>query len=124
MDLHLGYEAVDPWPLKRTDVRDDKAHDAALAPKCLLRANKDAGVIEIDSETTLSGVPAEAWTYRLGSLCALEWILDQYREKKPKDPTIRAKFDTYRFAAHKDEVIDLLQRVTTVSVRTAAITAA
>jgi len=51
----------------------------------------------------------------------LEWILDQYKEKKPKDPTIREKFNTYRFADYKEKVIDLLMRVTTVSVRTAAI---
>ena len=41
------------------------------------------------------------------SLSALEWILDQYREKRPKDPTLREKFNTYRFAGYK-EVIDLL----------------
>ncbi len=56
--------------------------------------------------------------------CALEWILDQYKEKKPKDPTIREKFNTYRFADYKEKVIDLLMRVTTVSNRTVAITAA
>ena len=45
-------------------------------------------------------------------------MLDQYKEKKPKDPTIREKFDTYRFADYKEKVIDLLMRVTTVSVET------
>jgi predicted helicase len=47
---------------------------------------------------TLAGIPAEAWNYRLGNRSGLEWILDQYKESKPKDPTIREKFDTYRFA--------------------------
>ncbi len=51
--------------------------------------------ITLDSETVLSGIPPEAWEYQLGNRSALEWILDQYKEKKPKDPTIRAKFDTY-----------------------------
>ena len=67
---------------------------------------------------------AEAWEYKLGNRCALEWILDQYKEKKPKDPTIREKFNTYRFADYKEKVIDLLLRVTTVSVRTVEITRA
>ena len=80
-----------------------------------------SGSITLDSETTLTGVPPEAWTYKLGNRSALEWILDQYKEKKPKDPTIREKFDTYRFADYKEKVIDLLMRVTTVSVRTVAI---
>jgi len=39
-----------------------------------------------------------AWDYRLGNRSALEWILDQYKEKKPKDPTVREKFNTYHFA--------------------------
>jgi predicted helicase len=49
-------------------------------------------------------------------------VLDQYKEKKPKDPTLREKFDTYRFANYKEKVIDLLLRVTTVSVQTVRIT--
>ncbi|MFC2131549.1 hypothetical protein ACFLSQ_08960 [Bacteroidota bacterium] len=44
--------------------------------------------------------------------------MDQYKEKKPRDPTIREKFNTYRFADYKEKVIDLLMRVTTVSVET------
>ena len=48
-------------------------------------------------------------------------MLDQYKEKKPKDPTIREKFNTYRFADYKEKVIDLLARVTTLSVGTMGI---
>jgi predicted helicase len=51
-------------------------------------------------------------------------VLDQYKERKSKDPTIREKFDTYRFADYKEKVIDLLARVTTVSVETVRITQA
>ena len=45
-------------------------------------------------------------------------MLDQYKEKKLRDPTIAAKFNTYRFADYKEDVIELLGRVCTVSVRT------
>ena len=63
-------------------------------------------------------MPKEAWEYKLGNRSALEWILDQYKEKKPTDPTIAEKFNTYRFADYKEKVIDLLKRVCTVSVET------
>ena len=63
-------------------------------------------------------MPPDAWRYKLGSRSALEWVLDQYKEKKPRDPTIRERFDTYRFADHKERVIDLLMRVCAVSVKT------
>ena len=52
---------------------------------------------------------------------ALEWILDQYKQKKPSDQTIAKKFNTYRFADYKEHVIDLLKRVCTVSVETVKI---
>jgi len=118
MELHIGYEQAAPWPLKRTDTPDAKARAAGQSPKCMLKADPAAGRIVIDSETVLDGVPPEAWTYRLGNRCAIDWVLDQHKERKPKDPTIRAEFDTYRFAEHKELVIDLLARVTTVSLET------
>ena len=92
----------------------------ALQPKIKvkLKADKEKGIIELDELTFLSGVPKEAWEYKLGNRSALEWILDQYKEKKPTDPTIAEKFNTYRFADYKEQVIDLLKRVCTVSVET------
>ncbi len=124
MALHIGYETVEPFKLKRVDVPDEKVRAAGFAPKALLRSDHEAGRIALDTETTLSGIPPEAWTYKLGNRCAIDWVLDQYKERKPKDPTIREKFDTYRFADYKEKVIDLLARVTTVSVETMRIVAA
>lgn len=103
---------------------DERSRKAGLAPKALLRVNKETGNIQLDSETQLTGVPPRAWTYKLGNRSALEWVLDQYKEKTPKDPTIREKFNTYRFADHKEKVIDLLKRVTRVSVVTMQIVGA
>ena len=80
--------------------------------------HKSRGTITLDERTTLAGVPEKAWEYRLGSRSALEWVLDQYKERKPRDPTIREKFNNYRFSDHKERVIDLLRRVCTVSAAT------
>ena len=70
--------------------------------RAILRADKERGVIRLDERTTLRGVPADAWRYMLGNRSALEWVLDQYKEKKPRDPTIRERFNTYRFADYKE----------------------
>ena len=118
MDMHIGFEAVEPFPLTRTDTADEKARKAGLPPKAILKSDREHGRIVLDSETTLSGIPASAWDYKLGNRSALDWVLDQYKEKKPKDPTIRAKFNTYRFADYKERVVELLRRVTIVSVET------
>lgn len=122
MDLHINYEDVEPWPLERIDTPSKRAEGSA--PKAVLRSDHDAGNIRLDADTQLTGVPTEAWHYRLGNRTAIDWVLDQHKEKKPKDPTIREKFNTYRFADYKEKVIDLLGRVTRVSVETVAITVA
>jgi len=76
----------------------------------------------LDTETQLSGVPTAAWDYKLGNRSAIDWVLDQHKEKKSRDPIVREKFNTYRFADHKEWVVDLLSRVVTVSGRTVEIT--
>lgn len=48
-------------------------------------------------------------------------VVEVYNEMTLKDPTIREKFNTYRFADHKEKVIDLLKRVCTVSARTVVV---
>ena len=115
MDLHLNYEIIEPYGLKRVEIATKDN------PKAKLKVDKPNGVIILDDNTQLTGVPAIAWEYKLGNRSALEWILDQYKEKKPKDPTIAKLFNTYKFADYKEQVIDLLHRVCTVSIRTMAI---
>lgn len=120
MALHIGYEKAEPWPLKRTDTPDEKARAAGVVPKAMLRADRDNGTIQLDAETRLADIPPEA----LGNRSGIDWVLDQYKEKTPKDPTIREKFNTYRFADYKEKVVDLIARVTRVSVETIKITEA
>ena len=139
MELHLGYESATPFKLERVETpsalsgtspksagmktpKSSSSADLGEAGRgsvvTRLMARKERGEIEIDSVTTLRGVPAEAWEYRLGTYSALEWILERYKEKKPKDPTIAEKFNTYQFAEYKEQVIELLGKVCTVSVET------
>jgi predicted helicase len=135
MKLHINYEEEKPFALKRIDIKavEKKQKQKEFVPKVKepepmfgmkprikvkLRADKTAGTIELDDITTLKGIPKEAWDYKLGNRSAIEWILDQYKEKKPKDPTIAEKFNCYRFADHKEEVIELIRKVTTVSMET------
>ncbi|MBV5311341.1 type ISP restriction/modification enzyme, partial [Chromatium okenii] len=111
IDCHAYFERVKPFGLKRMD-------RPTVTPKCRLKADKTAGTIDIDGVTILEEIPPQAWQYQLGNRSALEWVLDQYKEKTPKDLTIREHFNTYRFAEHKEAVIELLDRVCQVSVDT------
>lgn len=134
INLHLNYETVAPFPLEvftagtkaeakrqlKAFMAEEPEEEYIRQPKikAKLKADKYAGLIEIDELTTMRGIPHEAWEYKLGNRSAIEWILDQYKEKKPTDPTIAEKFNTYRFADYKNQVIELIKRVCTVSVET------
>lgn len=123
LKLHIDYEKVKPAKLKRVDMPAPK-RAAGTHPKPKLKSAPETGVIVIDEDTQLTGVPKEAWEYRLGNRSAIDWVLDQHKEKTPRDPTIREKFNTYRFADYKESCIALLGRVVAVSVETVAITGA
>jgi predicted helicase len=117
MDLHLNYETTTRYPLQRID-KSVNPNKPPVTPKAKLKANKTTGTIELDTITTFKGLPASAWDYKLGTRSALEWVLECHKEREPSDPTIRQEFNAYRFADYKAQVIDLLQRVCTVSVET------
>ena len=121
LKLHIDYETVQPAKLSRVDTPAPKRAEGTQ-PKPKLKSNPELGQIQIDEDTQLTGIPAAAWLFRLGNRSAIDWVLDQHKEKTPRDPTIRAKFNTYRFADYKDACIELLSRVVSVSVETVKIT--
>ena len=123
LKLHIDYEKVKRAKLTRVDTPAPKRAEGTH-PKPKLKSNAEAGNIVIDEDTQLTGVPLQAWEYRLGNRSAIDWVLDQHKEKTPRDPTIREKFNTYRFADYKESCIELLGRVVTVSVETVTITEA
>jgi predicted helicase len=112
LDLHIEYEKAKPYPLKVT------TKNVSNQPKLKLKADKSKGMIIINDNTVLSGIPSEAWDYKLGNRSALEWILDQYKGKKSTDNTILEHFDNYCFDDYKDDVILLIKKVCSVSIDT------
>lgn len=118
LNLHIGYEKVKPWNLQRVD--EPGGTSAVLK----LRSEPEVGAIIVDSETQLTGIPREAWNYRIGPRSAIDWVLDQHKEKKPRDPTVAERLNPYRFADHKEAMIRLLAKVVRVSIETISITEA
>lgn len=112
LNVHTNYENVKPYKLKRIIL------EKVAYPNVKLKVNKKKGEIIIDEATHLKGVPEEVWEYRIGNRSALEWVLDQYKKKKPYSNIIAERFDKYLFADYKTEVIDLLKRICTVSIET------
>lgn len=121
MALHVGYKQVEPWPIQRVDMPNSKRAEGTH-PRPILKSVPEQGLVRIDEDTQLADIPPEAWEYRLGNRSAIDWVLDQHKAKTPRDPIIREKFNTYRFADHKESMITLLTKVVRVSVDTVAIT--
>ena len=127
LGLHVDYDGAEPYPLERVDTPDPRRAEGSHPKpklKSVLAEGAETGAVVVDEDTQIAGIPAGAWDYRLGNRSAIDWVLDQHKEKKPRDPTIAAKFNTYRFADYKESMIELLAKVVRVSVETNAITGA
>jgi len=114
MRLHLNYETIKPYKLDRVE----KDGESRPQIRTILKAYPKSGRIVLDEQTILENIPEEAWKYKLGNRSALEWILDQYKEKNPRDPVVKERFHDYRFQDYKEQVIDLIQKAVMISVET------
>jgi predicted helicase len=74
-ELHVNYEQLPEYPLERTE-QPGAALDWRVER---MKLSKDRRSLVYNDFLTLSGIPTEAFEYRLGNRSALEWIVDQYR---------------------------------------------
>ena len=84
----------------------------------------------MDDATSLEGLPVEATEYMIGTKSALGWVLEFYKESKHLfkvgtcdkcdtcNQDVANRFNTYRFTDRKEDAINLIKRITTVSVET------
>ena len=74
------------WPLERVE-KDGPSTSSGPAVKAVLRADREQWHHSPGQQHHPDRQSqTEAWEYRLGSRSALEWVLDQYRERTPRDP--------------------------------------
>ena len=123
-DLHCNFDTAQEYNLIRVD-RRVKKNSTRLKLRTEETEKETTVEMIIDDTTTLKGVPKEVLEYKIGSRNPLEWVLEFYKESKNQikedssnDKAVRDRFNIYRFANHKEDLINLLQRVTTVCVET------
>jgi len=116
-ELHVGYESVEPWPL-----RYEWADGVPMSWRVeKMRLSRDKGSVVYNDALTLAGVPEEAYLYRLGNRSALEWVIDQYRVKT--DARSGITHDPNGYSDDPQYIAKLLGRVVRVSVETVGIVA-
>ncbi|MBE2187230.1 MAG: N-6 DNA methylase [Rhodothermales bacterium] len=116
--LHVGFTTAPEYPLGllHTPGQPLDAPTTALA-----WADKDKSGLRLSDALTLTGIPPEAHAYRLGTRSALDWLVDQMKDKHDTRSGI-----THRLSAAQtaEQVGTHVRRVTHISVETARIVAA
>ena len=117
----MNYESVEPYPL---DVQlkpgaDPDDRDTWRVQKMKWRSKTDHSAIVYNSKVTIDGIPEQTERYLLGSRSALGWIIDRYRVTTDKASGIVN--DPNDWCDEHDDptyIVDLIKRVTTVSIET------
>ena len=141
-DLHLDYESVKPTPLSLAVDGQDVPWDLreTISPSLLQvekmryarvrrdgRLEDDKTSIVYNEHVTISGIPAQAQDYLLGSRSGLDWLLERYRVSThkasgivndPNDWMAEGAGGGPTASAQPRYLLDLIARITTVSVQT------
>ncbi|WGH82247.1 hypothetical protein QDX25_03560 [Auritidibacter ignavus] len=128
MQLHVGYEDVEPWPVTITVTGDENDRETwrvtkmawakTTDPETGKKVN-DVTTLKYNKHITISDIPAEADEYMLGSRSALGWIVDRYQVKKDKaSGIINDPNDWADEVGNPRYIAELIQKVTSVAVQT------
>lgn len=119
-DLHVNYETVDPYPLhESTHPLDVDEWELYRVTKMRWEDKTTRKAIIYNGYLTLSDIPAAVHEYRLGSRSGLEWLIDRYQVKADKaSGIVNDPNDWCREHDDPRYIVDLVKRVTRVSVET------
>jgi predicted helicase len=119
-DLHVNYETVEPYPLaEQAPLHTMTPWETYRVEKMRWADKTTKKAIIYNQHVTLGDIPAEAHRYMLGSRSALEWLIDRYQVKSDKDSGIVNDPNDWGREHHDPRyIVDLVKRVTRVSVET------
>ena len=112
--LHVNYEAQPQYPLTFVE---DAAKQLDFRVK-RMKFSKDKTRLLYNEFLTLTGIPPEVFSYRLGQYSALEWVVNQYRVKTDARSGI---VNEPNDAANPRYIVELIGSVITVSLETCKI---
>lgn len=128
--LHADYEDVELYPLEVIGGEQPPIDDQELyyrVQKMRFPTGRKAVDVPdsliVNEYITVRGIPEEAYRYQLGSRSAIEWIMRQYQVTTDKASGIVNDPNQWGIEhGNPRYILDLLQKVITVSVRTVEIT--
>jgi predicted helicase len=117
VELHINYEQVTEFPLKRMEHRDIPFTLRVEA----MKLTSDKRELKYNESFRLAGIPPEVFDYKLGNRSALDWVIDQYRVSTDARSGIES--DPNR-PDDEGYIIRLIGQVITVSLETQRIVTA
>ena len=126
-ELHVNYETVEPYPLLESygpDWNEDDPNRYRIQKMAYAGPvhSPDKSAIVCSAHITLGGIPEQAHEYLLGSRSALDWLIDRYQVKTDgKTGIVNDPNDWGTEHGEPRYIVDLVRRMTTVSVRTVEI---
>ncbi len=119
MELHLGYESCDRYPLEvSVDGPADNRARYRIGGKMMKRADKGR-TLRVNAHVKLGGIPPEAHRYVVNGRTPLEWFRDRYRVKTHKGSGFVN--DPNGWFEDPRDLVEALRRVVHVSVETVRI---
>lgn len=123
--LHLDYEEIDPWASIVED--GDSVNPGRTVKMAFGKCKKDEGhpkgqdmtVLKVAENMTLRGIPLGAYEYVVNGRSAIGWLMDRYQVRKDKASGIVN--DPNDYSDDPRYIVDLVERVVTVSMETIAI---
>lgn len=121
-DLHLNYEAVEPYPLKIE--ASGKLADADYRVEKMKYGkkgkDKDLSTLHYNDKITLTGIPLEAYEYIVNGKSALDWVVERQCVKTDTDSGIVNDANDWAIETMNNPryPLELFMRVVTVSLET------
>ncbi|MFH1049501.1 MAG: type ISP restriction/modification enzyme [bacterium] len=113
-ELHVNYENQPEYYLQKIEAGGKKL-DWRVEK---MKLSKDKQTLIYNNFLSMTGIPYEAYEYKLGNRSALEWIIDQYQIKTDKRSGI---VNDPNRADEPDYIVRLIGKIITISLETVKI---
>lgn len=119
-DLHLNYESVDRWPLMEQGDKEHPGRTEKMTYPVKVKDPEtgrnvpDRTILKVAENLTIHGIPLRAYKYVVNGKSAIGWIVDRYTVVE-KSGIVN---DPNEYSDDPRYIVDLVERVITVSMRT------
>ncbi|AGW85022.1 type III restriction enzyme, res subunit [Bifidobacterium animalis subsp. lactis ATCC 27673] len=120
--LHLGYEKVEPWPVREIGDSENPGRTVKMSyPRKVKDPESgkkvpDRTVLNVAENLTIEGIPVRAYDYVVNGKSAIDWLIKQYQVTT--DAKSGIVNDPNEYSKDPRYIVDLVEKVIRVSMET------